>query len=440
MAVAFAGAIACVALVGWMLAIPVLTSLRADLASTSVPTAIGLLLGCFSVWWITSSGALRTQRPGVPADTLNWLERVPSIVIGLTAVYVIARYAVGDPLAGELFGPTLGRVALATAISFLLFSIALLTLDFGRGGVGVTSASLGLVVTGIDLTGHVYDVQALYQVMPFTVMAVPTSLGLAALFVALLLARPDRGWLRYAFRDDDIGGVFRLVLPAVAIVPPLLAFAAMRAMESGLFEPSFGFAVLAVVTTVVLTTVVCSATAWMSHVHAALRETREALLENAQLLEVAMDIAHIGAWSASIAQDAPDASHVDLSTEAYGIFGLEKDAFDGRFDTVLALVHSGDRDVVMDANKAAFDRKRGEEPASVNYRIIRPDGEERWLRQQVRVLHDSGGQPLRIIGVVQDMTNARLVDRRLAQAQKMEAIGSLTGVWRMISITCSPSL
>lgn len=55
------------------------------------------------------------------------------------------------------------------------------------------------------------------------------------------------------------------------------------------------------------------------------------------------------------------------------------------------------------------------------------DQQLRWLRVTGRTFYEAGGRPMRIAGVVADVTERRAVEDRLRQAQKIEAIGQLTG-------------
>lgn len=63
----------------------------------------------------------------------------------------------------------------------------------------------------------------------------------------------------------------------------------------------------------------------------------------------------------------------------------------------------------------------------VEYRIIRPNGEIRFIRSQAFPIHDETGKVFRFAGTAEDITKERLVEAQLLQAQKMEAIGQLSG-------------
>lgn len=56
-------------------------------------------------------------------------------------------------------------------------------------------------------------------------------------------------------------------------------------------------------------------------------------------------------------------------------------------------------------------------PVKREYRIIRPDGQERWIAAYISVVRDETGKPLRFIGVAEDITERKQVEEALQQSE-----------------------
>lgn len=133
-----------------------------------------------------------------------------------------------------------------------------------------------------------------------------------------------------------------------------------------------------------------------------LKETQEEVkrLRQRQLeLAEAQRMAQIGVWSWDLRS-----GYRENSTESYRIFGATAVALDpskkGFFDTV----HPDDRARV----EAEFDAiSRYSQQWKSEFRIVRFSGEVRTLSEQGQVELDESGQPRRIIGTVQDITEQR---------------------------------
>jgi len=77
----------------------------------------------------------------------------------------------------------------------------------------------------------------------------------------------------------------------------------------------------------------------------------------------------------------------------------------------------------------------------VSYRIVRPNGELRWVNNRAWVVYDDDGKPLRVDGIVRDITEYRLADEKLREAlsqlqqtqtqliqkEKMSSLGQMVG-------------
>jgi PAS domain S-box-containing protein len=129
------------------------------------------------------------------------------------------------------------------------------------------------------------------------------------------------------------------------------------------------------------------------------KRVEEALRESEAKLEEAQRIAHVGYWERDL-----DTDLVTWSDETYGIFGLcpkERSLTLGR---VAELVHPDDRPRMLEAVAEAL---RSGSRYDVEYRAIRPNGEVRIVHSQGAVTKDKSGQPRRMFGTVQDITERR---------------------------------
>jgi PAS domain S-box-containing protein len=82
-----------------------------------------------------------------------------------------------------------------------------------------------------------------------------------------------------------------------------------------------------------------------------------------------------------------------------------------------------DRERVTDAGRT----KKSKGTFDEEYRIIRPDGAERWIRDRAFPVRDSVGTVIRCVGVAEDITESKLLQEQFLRAQRMEAVGTLSG-------------
>jgi two-component system cell cycle sensor histidine kinase/response regulator CckA len=144
----------------------------------------------------------------------------------------------------------------------------------------------------------------------------------------------------------------------------------------------------------------------------------KALRESEARLDRAQEIAGVGSWELDIAN-----SEFIWSRQLYRIAGLSPDVRP-TIATMAASIHPDDYPAVP-AWLAALQTGPRNDP--IELRIKRPDGDERIVRVDGRPLVDADGAVRRLAGTAQDITERRLIERQLVQAQKMEAIGNLTG-------------
>jgi PAS domain S-box-containing protein len=140
-------------------------------------------------------------------------------------------------------------------------------------------------------------------------------------------------------------------------------------------------------------------------------KAEELLRESERRLAEAQRIAHVGYWDRDI-----DADRHTWSDETYRIFGLKPQERVLNLEQVTELIHPQDRRILTDALIEARD---GGRRYDVEYRVIRPSGEVRFIHSQADVIWDDAGRPRRMFGTAQDVTQEKLAERALRDSHSL---------------------
>ncbi|MEB3308696.1 MAG: PAS domain S-box protein [Snowella sp.] len=140
------------------------------------------------------------------------------------------------------------------------------------------------------------------------------------------------------------------------------------------------------------------------------KQEEQGAREQQSLLKLALTAAGAGAWSWE-----PSTNKVIWSEEYYPLYGLDPKTVTPSYDNWLHCIDPRDRAIADQQAQEAL--HTGE--INVRFRVLHPQG-QRWFQTKGQILYDDDGQPLRMVGIAQDIT-----DRKSAEEHLRETADSL---------------
>ena len=144
--------------------------------------------------------------------------------------------------------------------------------------------------------------------------------------------------------------------------------------------------------------------------------TRELAAANAALnekqakLKEAQRLANIGYWERDLATD-----RLTPAEESSRIFGLPPGHPRSQAE-LQEVIHPDDRPLQIRALAEALEKRR---PYDLEYRVVRPDGQLRFVHVWDEIGYDESGRPVRMFGTVQDITERRRADEAARESQQL---------------------
>lgn len=149
------------------------------------------------------------------------------------------------------------------------------------------------------------------------------------------------------------------------------------------------------------------------------KQTEDALRKRERQLSESQQVARIGSWSHNVPEHT-----VEWSEEVFRRFDKDSRAFEPSIEYFFERIHHDDRKLVQKAIQAAIEN---DQRYHVQARIINESGRE-WIMEAFgRLEKDENGNPARLSGTVQDITEQKQLQEQLIQAQKIESVGRLAG-------------
>jgi len=125
----------------------------------------------------------------------------------------------------------------------------------------------------------------------------------------------------------------------------------------------------------------------------------------------------IGTWDWSI-----DSDTLYWSEAIYGMFGFKAGEVTPSYALFCTCIHPDDRERVRAGELRCIETGHNHDE---EYRVIWPDGSIHWLRETGNVVKDANGQPIRMMGVVRDISEEKA---SVSQLKKIARHDPLTGL------------
>ncbi|WP_437318105.1 PAS domain-containing protein [Sorangium sp. So ce385] len=140
------------------------------------------------------------------------------------------------------------------------------------------------------------------------------------------------------------------------------------------------------------------------------KHAEEALRENEARLRLALRAGQTGVWDWDLVT-----GRVVWSDEVCGIFGIPPGTFEGTLEAFERRIYPDDRVRVRAEAQTALKGRTG---YAIEFRIVRPDGQIRWVTDFGAVEHDEAGQPRSMIGMVTDITEKRAAADAIRESEE----------------------
>ena len=151
------------------------------------------------------------------------------------------------------------------------------------------------------------------------------------------------------------------------------------------------------------------------------KQAQEELRGSEERLALAVEATQIGTFDYY-----PQIGKLIWSKFARQHFGLSSE-MEVTYETFQHALHPADRERATQTMQDALRYEHGGDYADEYRALGIEDGQERWLSSRGRVFFDEQLQPIRVVGVILNVTERKRLEQQLLQAQKLESIGRLAG-------------
>ena len=140
----------------------------------------------------------------------------------------------------------------------------------------------------------------------------------------------------------------------------------------------------------------------------------ELLHETDVNLREAQEIARIGRWELD-----PFANHLTWSDGIFALFEVNRETFSASYEAFLSFIHPDDRALVDQVYRESVANKTSYE---CEHRLLMNDDRIKWVSEIGRTKYDDAGRPIRSVGTVQDITERKKAEEKLARLNQQNEL------------------
>lgn len=133
---------------------------------------------------------------------------------------------------------------------------------------------------------------------------------------------------------------------------------------------------------------------------------RKQLEKKEERLRFSQYFANLGTWDLNLLNQ-----DMYWSEKIAPLLGYDSENINASYDAFMAAIHPDDKQNMIQAMEAC---RRQNNDYEIEHRVIWPDGSVHWLLQKGDVIRNGEGRAVRMLGVVQDTTRRKQLERDLA--------------------------
>lgn len=243
--------IAVTVLFGWVFDLLILKSILSGYISMNPITAVNLILIASGILFI-KDGSKSHQ------IILRTIAFFVAVLVGLKFAdfFLFTEFKPDRLLFSNSLGNN--KMAEPTVFNFLFLVTALFFLSIKKElafSISQFFSLLCLSLSAIYICAYLFNLNSIIGAMAGTPMALHTAISFILLSIALLFAKPHWGFMKTIMAPSIGGMITRKALPLIILIPFVVGYLRIRGQNDGLYNDEFGAAIL-VVTTAVLCAII----------------------------------------------------------------------------------------------------------------------------------------------------------------------------------------